>query len=99
MIKKFNEFVNEDVYHGDFRDKQTQKSDILLTDEDDVYDTFMQVVLPNYSSEEIPSEVVPGLRNYIIDMFIEGGIKTVDDIVDIIDDKVKRGLIQNYLDY
>lgn len=99
MIKRYNQYIKEDVYHGDFHNKPKQKNNTPIDSYDDAYDIFMQNVLPNYSQEQIPSEAVDGLRNYICELFDEGHIKTIGDMTETIDSILEKGWIHKYIDY
>lgn len=91
MIKKYLEFVNEDVYHGGYYDKPKQKNTTPIDSYDDAYDVFTQNILPNYSYEQIPTESYENLRDYILELYDDGEIKTIGDMIDSVNSCIELG--------
>lgn len=70
-------------------------SNMSIDSYDDAIEVFRQLVVPKYSLDQIPAESVEDLESEIMDFFKAGEIKTVDDMIEKVDDAIKLGFTKS----
>jgi hypothetical protein len=58
---------------------------------DDLYETFYQLVLPQYTLEEIPSGAVDNVFSHLVDLLDEGDMHSSEDMINSIDEWIRLG--------
>lgn len=58
---------------------------------DDLHDIFYQLVLPKYTSDQIPSEAVEGVFAQLENLFDEDDLCSAEDMFNSIDEMIRLG--------
>jgi hypothetical protein len=65
--------------------------DVKILSYDDCVDVFRMGILEKFSVSEIPSEKKEGYESFVVEKFERGEIKTMEDMYNVLREKIDEG--------